>query len=98
MLVVPSCVYKWSINAFSNPNPVYRSRIHVTIQIPVPSQFVRYEHNLIMLVFSYGNKKPSRRNCMLKTRPHTEFYCDPTENYVNVDLSWLRVVLYFRIK
>jgi hypothetical protein len=24
LIVVPSCVYKWSINPFTNPNPVYR--------------------------------------------------------------------------
>jgi hypothetical protein len=23
LLVIPSCVYKWSINPFTNPNPVY---------------------------------------------------------------------------
>jgi hypothetical protein len=31
LLVVPCCVYMWSINPFSNPNPVYSHVYYVTL-------------------------------------------------------------------
>jgi hypothetical protein len=34
LLVIPSRVYKWSINAFTNPNPVdIHTQLHVAVHI-----------------------------------------------------------------
>jgi hypothetical protein len=59
LLVVPSCVYKWSINPISNPKPRLWSRIVVTVFLHFFLYFCLYSLLLFRII-------PSVVSCLLK--------------------------------